>query len=305
MIHLLIFACPKPFVEPFKVIQQNAIKSWKQLQNFSKNVKVDVYLMSDEEGVADYSKKLDCKHINDIKRNKYGTPLVDDIFKHIKNISRNLRSDYQESKIECEVVCCYINSDIIVFNEMLNNIVAFTELKNDPKQPFKVDIPSADPKRFLLIGCRWDTPSVPEIDFEGNWEQSTKHLAHRTGQSHGCWGIDYFIFGPDTFGYVYPFALGKFVWDRWLVGNIFRQDSITVDITNTNFVVHQNGDWYQQSTGGVTSDRKRLFETDEVKINQSFDHYEKDISSGTQYETNLNEEGGVVFTFKENIPRKD
>lgn len=298
MIRLLIFACPKPFVEPFTIIQQNAINSWKQLHG--KYVETEIYLLGDEIDVEQHATQLNVKHIPDIKKNQYGTPLVDDIFKTIKKIG----IESQEQNPDETVVCCYINADIIVFPEFVKNIVSFIRARE--KQTFRDKCKHADPNRYLLIGARWDTDNVPEIDFEDNeWGGFLTDHAEKHGQAHGCWGIDYFIFSPTTFGYIYPFALGKFVWDRWLVGNVFRNDSITVDITKTNFIVHQNSDWYQACTGGVTSNRKALFDTEEVKINQSFDYYEKDIISGTQFETVADEIGEIQFLYKENIPRQD
>ena len=294
---LLIFACPKPFVEPFINIQQNAVQSWKHMKH--PHISTSIYLVGDEEGVAEYSHSLQVTHIPDIKKNDYGTPLVDDLFKTIKHISRKYQSVHPRQK----VVCCYINADIITFDEMLHNIYLF---HNTPIDTFKKDCGYANPDKYLLVGMRWDTDHIDYIDFnDTQWRNKIQKNALDTGKSHGCGGIDYFIFSTNTFGYIYPFALGKFVWDRWLVGNIFRQDSITVDITQTNFVIHQNGDWYQTSTGGATNNRKQLFDTDEVKINQSFDYYEKDINTGTQWETIHDKNNNLLFQYKTYVPRSD
>lgn len=297
-IELLLFGCPKPFIGPFIGIQQNAIRSWKQLDKVDNDVNVHVYLFGDEHNVNLYASQLRCTHIPHIKKNSFGTPLVNDIFKQIKTISL----EYQSIHPNKTVVCCYINADIIVFDGFVYNIKTFLEAKN--RNIFLNDIPSADLDRWLLVGMRWDTPNVPLIDFKDcEWSNKIIKYAKDTGESHGCWGIDYFIFGPNTFNFIYPFALGKFVWDRWLVGNVFRQDSVTVDISQSNFAIHQNGDWYQACTGGITCDRKALFDTEEVTINQSFDYYEKDVSTGTQWETVINKNGCIEFVLKENVPR--
>lgn len=296
-IRLLIFACPKPFVEPFTLIQQNAINSWKALKK-PKRISIDIYLIGDEEGVSEHAAQLDCKHISDIQKNKFGTPLVDCIFKKIKSVATECQSQHPEDT----VVCCYINADIIVFEQFITNIEQFLKKRNE----FKNDCSYADINKYLLVGMRWDCDNIPKIDF--NDKESVNNViqyAKENGESHGCWGIDYFIFSPKTFGFIYPFAIGKFVWDRWLVGNIFRQDSVTVDITQTNFVIHQNGDWYQSSTGGITNNRKALFDTEEVKINYSFDYYEKDVVTGTQWETILTPANEIQYKFKEHIPRSD
>lgn len=294
-IQLLIAACPKPFVEPFNVIQQNAINSWTNMEHPSINIHITLF--GDEKGVQEASHQINCQHVKHIKKNKFGTPLVNDIFIKINAQATQLQLQYPNDTI----VCCYINADIITFNCMLDNIVDFIETKKTGI--FTQLDPTSDENVWLLVGCRWDTDNVPRIDFtNNNWKHDIKQQAIETGKDHGCWGIDYFIFGLDTFNYVYPFALGKFVWDRWLVGNVFRRDSIAVDITQTNFVIHQNGDWYQTCTGGATSDRRALFSTEEVQINQSFDYYEKDINSGTRWETRQNKQN-IEFIQKQNIPR--
>lgn len=296
MIRLLIFTCPKPFIKPFNIIQKNAIKSWKMMNH--KKVNVKVILCGNENGVEENGKLLDCDWIPNIKKNKFGTPLVDDLFKKCKIYAQKIQFQYNNDTI----VCCYINSDIITFDSMLDNIVSFLENKHNIEPTSFVE------NVWLLIGCRWDTDNVPEIDFiedKAVWDTNLIEYAKKTGKDHGCWGIDYFIFSPETYEYIYPFALGKFVWDRWLVGNVFRRDSITVDITETNFIIHQNGPWYQFSTGGKTKNRKSLFDTKEVQINQSFDYYEKDINSGTRWETVFDKENKIEFIKKRFLPRSD
>lgn len=262
------------------------------------HVSVDVYLLGKEEGVQSFALTNGCKYDSDIEYNKYGTPLVSSIFNKIKQIGKQIELENQNKK----VVCCYINADIITFNCFLENIYQYHH-----HQSFKNNDGNNTRTPYLLVGMRWNVDGIKQIDFDdNNWTSNVIDYAQTHGESHGCWGIDYFIFPPDTFKYIYPFALGKFVWDRWLVGNVYRRDSITVDISNTNFVIHQNGMWYQSSTGGATKDRKSLYDTDEVNINHSFDYYEKDIYTGTRWETQFDTTNNkIVFIEKSSIPRKD
>ncbi len=286
-IHLIIATCPKPFIEPFNIIQQNAIKSWKSMSH--PNIDVDILLLGNEDGIAKAARQLNCKHIEDIEYNQYGTPLVDSIFKKIRSYSKDIKN----------AVCCYINTDIITFDQFLTNIYRFIDNKGCNHFNIPTEVP------YLLVGCRWDVDDVPEINFDNeNWDITITQFAKQNGNTHGCWGIDYFIYSPDTFKFIYPFALGKFVWDRWLVGNVFRRDSITVDLTKTNFVIHQNGPWYQSSTGGETTNRKKLFDSIEVQINQSFDYYEKDVYTGTEWETQTLY-NDISFVKKHYVPRAD
>ena len=152
-IKLLIGTCPKPFIEPFTLIQRNAIKSWKNM--YHPNVDVDVVLFGNEKGVSENAKELNCKHIKDTQKNKFGTPLVDDIFSKMATEAEHLQKQYPKS----EIVCCYINADIITFACMLENINDFVGAKQ--KNTFKQKNESHDDDTWLLIGSRWDVDDVP------------------------------------------------------------------------------------------------------------------------------------------------
>jgi hypothetical protein len=301
-VRVIIAGCPKPFIEPFNIVQKNAIKSWKNVKHESVS-NVRIIILGDEEGVEDFCKETECEHDKDLKYNKYGTPLVNNIFEKIKTIGIEEETKYPEE----HVVCCYINCDIVIFNEFLENIVSFVHSHCSPHSPHSPQSHNILNDPWLLVGTRWDVDGVYEIDYEeSNWEERIKKYAKENGVDHGCGGIDYFIFSPQTYDYIYPFALGKFVWDRWLVGNVFRRDSTTVDISLTNFIVHQNSPWYQVARGKgneITLDRKEMFKTDEVEMNQLFDFYEKDVYSGTRIETKRMADGSIKFIKKSTIPR--
>ena len=63
---LTIFTVPKPFLGATKVIQENAITSWKRLDPH-----VDIILCGDEEGIAEAAEQFHCTHYKDIKKNPY------------------------------------------------------------------------------------------------------------------------------------------------------------------------------------------------------------------------------------------
>lgn len=277
---LIIATCPKPFDETFGPLQINAIKSWIAL--IHPNISTEIWLLGHEQGVEETANLLNCKW-SDVEYNKYGTPLVSDIFKKLVLFSDNSQSIDNSTSIDksqmIEIpILCYVNCDIILFNCFLANIWAFHEKFYGKKQ---------NKLPYMLVGCRWDVDDVPIVDdfSKSDWVEKLIDEVLPRSRKHDPGGIDYFVFSPQTFKYIYPFALGKFVWDRWLVGNVYRRDSITVDLTATNFVIHQNADWYQASQGGKTRDREALYKTEEVIINHTFDYYEKDVISGTRWET--------------------
>src|SRR5205809_6794358 len=73
---LTIFAAPKAFSGHFGIIQDNAIRSWKQLQPAPR-----IILFVDETGVAHVAKRLQVQQVSDVATNSHGTPLVSDMFR--------------------------------------------------------------------------------------------------------------------------------------------------------------------------------------------------------------------------------
>jgi len=67
---LTIFSTPKPFRGHIEVIQTNAIKNWLQLRP-----QCEVILFGSDEGTAEVAARLDTRHVPEVDRNEYGTPL--------------------------------------------------------------------------------------------------------------------------------------------------------------------------------------------------------------------------------------
>jgi hypothetical protein len=123
-----------------------------------------------------------------------------------------------------------------------------------------------DPSEWLLIGQRTDVPDINDM--------SVRKL-------HGIDGIDYFVFPRNTFRFVYQFALGKFSWDQWLVGNAFRRGLLCIDATATVLALHLNAKWYFQ--GKPNGDWNAIFHSEEALINRDFDYYQRNIANGTTH----------------------
>ena len=58
------------------VQQRNAIQSWQQLGDW-----VEVVLVGDDPGTAETARNLHVRHMPNVERNAYGTPLVDSVFR--------------------------------------------------------------------------------------------------------------------------------------------------------------------------------------------------------------------------------
>lgn len=280
-IDIILTTCPKPFIKSFVDIQTNAIDSWKALNQVTNDVKVHIYLIGNEENIAKAAQIHEINHIPNVKRNERGTPLVSDLFKITKSISLQNKGGGRE------IVYCFVNSDIILLPDFIHTIRTF--IINKKNRSFG---PWSD-LDYLMVGQRTDVEFVPRLFKLNNLKvtyDDLNEIIERDGQLHSPDGMDYFIFSQNTFPFVYDFAIGKLVWDAWLVGNAFRRGLMTIDATNAITAVHQNGAWYQASSkeNPIVESREILEKSEEVLINQSFDYYEKNSKSGTNWKIDFN-----------------
>ena len=148
--YLSFFSHPKPFTEEFNELQIAAIESWKQIVPTPK-----IYLLGDDEGIREAAETLGVRHIPDIEKNEWGTPLVSSIFDKIRDTCP-LRS-----------VACYINTDIVLGQEFMDTVCACTD-----KFWTKDEIED----EWLLVGRRMnvETKELPSI----SWDNIRLSLIH-------------------------------------------------------------------------------------------------------------------------------
>lgn len=125
---LTLFACPKPFHGEMGAIQQNAIRSWLLLRP-----KPRVILFGNDYGTEAIAANLGVDHVPNVRRNDYGTPLVNDLFMQVPRLS--------DSKL-----LCYVNSDIIL-----------PGVSSAPFECSKRVPPLPDGRALLGPGCGWRT----------------------------------------------------------------------------------------------------------------------------------------------------
>lgn len=264
--------CPKPFSNTFSDIQENAILSWNRLP-----IEKDILVCGNEFGVKEFVENHSdiVTHIPTIKCTDMGTPLVSDIFEIV------------QEKCEKSDIICYINADIILFEDFVKTIEKFTQIFN-PQDP------------FLLIGQRWDWNNESKLRVQDFSDMNDfKNMTKSTAKPHGQSGIDYFVFSNGTFPFVYPFALGKFTWDQWLVGNAYRRNILTVDVGKSVYALHQNGPWFMHNTLIDNNSVNKIKESVEFELNKSFERYVKDIEDGTrwysEYSNSIEQYNKVIY----------
>lgn len=228
---LTLFTCPKPFTDPhIRQIQRNAIASWLQLKP-----RPEILLLGDEDGVAEVAVEFGVRHIPELVRNEYGTPLLRSIF------------DQAGSAASCRLLC-YVNADIILLNDFMEAFSSVTLRKNC----------------FLMVGQRLDLDITETLDYSSpHWERDLRQAVAERGVLHAVTGMDYFLFHGHFWGKIPSFALGRSAWDNWLLYRARQRGAAVIDATEVITAVHQSHDYAHIPDGNSA-----LWEVPEVIFNR-------------------------------------
>lgn len=215
---LTIFSIPKPFQGHIGTIQRNALQSWVQL-----SPPCEVILCGNDPGVAEAAAEYGVKHLPDIARNEYGTPLLNSAFERVQRVAK-------------ERFIAYVNADIIFLSDLLASVQRVTV------------------QRFLMVGQRWDLDVRAPIDFKSeDWEQRLRKHVCSHGTLHPPAGSDYFIFPNGVMGDMPAFGVGRPGWDNWFIYRARALGLPVIDATVVNTVIHQNHDYSHIQDGANVS----------------------------------------------------
>ena len=229
---LTFFTIPKPFTGHMAIIQRNAIKSWLALRPHC-----EVLLLGDDKGVAEIAGEWGLRHITDIDKNEFGTPLVPSIFSRAEQEASN-------------PVVAYVNADIVLMTDFLNAVSQITF------------------RKFLMVGQRYDLDVSELIRLEqAGWEQSFRADVDARGTLHAVTGLDYFVYRKGLWRDIPPFAIGRTAWDNWLVYGAKKRGAAIVNATEVVRAVHQNHDYAH------ITDPKGVWVGDESLANQGLAPY--------------------------------
>ena len=227
---ITLFSTPKPFVGHVGVIQRNAILSWQRL-----HPDIEVILVGDDAGTAEVCAEFGIRHIVSVKRNRYGTKYLADIYERAQEAARH-------------DVLCHVNCDIILKSDFLRGVQRV----------------AAERKRFLMAGRRWDVDLSSAIDFSsGDWEARVDRLVVEIDRQRPPQWIDYFVFSRGLYDRQIPeFVVGRPGWDNWLLWYPLSADVPVVDASNAVMAVHQNHDYGYHPEG-----EKGVWEGEEAQEN--------------------------------------
>ena len=211
---LTIFTIPKPFRGHIGIIQRNAIQSWRSLRP-----ECEIILFGDEEGTAAVAAELGVRHIPDVARNEYGSPLFDSIFE-------------QAQRYAAYHLVVYINADIIMMADFTR---AVAQVQLD---------------KFFMIGQRWDLDVTELLDYENpDWELFLRARVSDYGRLHGASGVDYYLFPKSLFGEIPAFSVGRTAMDNWLIFKARTLGVQVIDATQAVSCIHQNHERTYASVG--------------------------------------------------------
>jgi hypothetical protein len=145
---------------------------------------------------------------------------VSDLFKQAQQLSVNN-------------LFCYVNSDIILMSDFMQAIQRVVDQKS----------------RFLLVGHRWNFDVKEVLEFKPDWEEKLRSQVKKFATLAGMSAIDFFVFPRGLLGEIPPFAVGRPLWDNWM---LYRARSLSVpliDATPVVMAVHQNHDYSHHPQG--------------------------------------------------------
>lgn len=248
-----IFAIPKPFCGHIKTTQENALRSWRRL-----SPDCEIILYGDEAGTERAAAKCNARYVPSVKRNEFGTPLLDDVF-------RTTAATATHSRV------CYVNADIILMSDFLAGLAR---------------IPLT---QFLMIGQRWDVDITERLDFSArDWETQLRQRVQATGTLHAPEAMDYFAF-PLRCGLekLLPFAVGRGGWDQWFIYHAHHLKIPVIDASSSVMAVHQNHDY--RHVPGNRGAKYEGPETDQHKTMLAGIH----IAFNTHHATHILTEAGI------------
>lgn len=221
-----ILAMPKPFHGHIGVIQRNAITSWTKLLP-----RPDIFLFGEEEGTAQIAAELGLRHLHDIQRNEFGTPLLGDLIKRARQVTDT-------------PLLCYLNSDIILLQ-------AFQDAINTIARTFA---------QFLGVTHRWEIELTKGLDFSGGQPLELRSLPSGVPGHHTA--SDVFVFNRNLYTDVPDLAIGRAWFDQWLIKDALLRGVPVVDMTSVARAIHQSHEY-----GHIAGGQQGAYGGDEARRN--------------------------------------
>ena len=214
---LTLFTIPKAFDGHIGDIQRNAIQSWTLLRP-----KCEIILLADDEGTAKVAEEFGVKHIPDVQRNEFGTPLLDSAYQLAEEAAGHS-------------IHCYINADIILTNDFLpavNSVAKQSEW-------------------FMMTARRWNLDVSNRRDFSNNWESGLLDDVATRGALGKNTQIDFWVYSKGLLSDIPALAVGRMAFECWCLYKARAGHADLIDATASIVSVHQNHDYAHHPQGAA------------------------------------------------------
>jgi len=220
---ITLFTTTKIFSGIFKIIQTNALNSWRAI-----SPGIQIIILGNSYGSKDAAKVIDAEYVPDVKCSPEGTPLLSDLF------------DIAQKRAKYNILA-YVNADIILPKNLLSEIHLLDNKFN----------------RFLMVGHRWDMDIDKIIDFNTKIEQiKFWNSIKKNSKKHACTGIDYFIFKKGMYQKLPEFVIGRWGWDNWLIWKARRHMVPVIDGSKNIIAIHQNHGYKYHNISSIEDSKK-------------------------------------------------
>ena len=231
---LTLFALPKAFAGHTGIIQRNALTSWTQLYP-----RPHIILLGDDPGVREFAQELHLQHIPHIERTASGTPLVSSLFQ-------------QAQEAATTSVLAYCNADVILLDDFPQTLLYLQQIaKENPCGG------------FLLSSQRVELDITQPIDFDAHWVQRLRQSLYLNGVRDYKAAIEMFCFSRGLYDQVPPFAIGRMIWDQWLVWKAKSRGAKVIDASGAFTLIHQAHDY-----GHIPGGHRTAWFGEEARRNQ-------------------------------------
>jgi len=174
------------------------------------------------------------RHIPNVQRNQYGTPLLSDLFEKAHALASNN-------------TLCYVNADIMLLGDFMGSVQQVASWRD----------------RFLMVGRRTNIDlDQPAIYGSPDQEARLQALVLQQNRLGSPTAIDYFVFPRGPFRTLPPFAIGRPRWDNWVLWKARQVRMPLVDGSARVLAVHQNHDYSHLPQG-----RQNAWQGEEAKQN--------------------------------------
>ena len=191
------------------MIQKNAIHSWTLLRP-----RCAVILLADDDGVAEAAEELGVRHIPDIPRNDFGTPLLNHGFERAEEFAG-------------DGLLCHVNADILLMSDFM----------------VAVQRAQAHSSKFLMTARRTDLEVTERLDFGPGWEDTLRKDVSDSGRLSHNTGIDFWVYTKGLFDDMPPFAVGRIATESWLLYRARLLNADLIDSTQVVASIHQDHDY--------------------------------------------------------------